>query len=375
MKKIPVILALLTSCLFSFSFVYAQTSISGDSLCGATAETACNFSHLKSLVTGVMYFIIGLGLPLLIVIVAYRFVVAWFAAAQGQSGVYKEATKKAGQAILGFIILILLFGGALIVVLEYLGATDPVVKLLKLISSSGLIETASAQEAPLLPSPIGDTNLYDFILKLLSLVMRFFVYPALIVIWVATGFSFVLAQGKPEALSKAKKLLIWATVSTFIVVMIQAFLIAAKGTVEQVLPGSTNTQATSQEQTAAQANEAQCRNAGGTLAANGTSCNVSASRGGTNAEGYCNGKPTGSLCTVNSGSGSVTGICKRDNTTFGCFIPATGEACLTTNNYSGTIDSSRNCIMTVRPLIGAGGSCRISAECSSGTCLSSGVCQ
>jgi hypothetical protein len=76
-------------------------------------------------------------------------------------------------------------------------------------------------------------------LKILALVIRFFIYPALIVIWVWTGFAFVLAQGKPDALSKAKKLLVWATISTFVVVMIQAFLFAAKGTVEEILPGST----------------------------------------------------------------------------------------------------------------------------------------
>ncbi len=368
MKKIPVIVALLTACLFGYSFIYAQGSISGDSLCGATAETACNLSHLKSIVSGVMGFIIGLGLPLLIVIIAYRFIMAWFAAAQGQTGAYKEATKKAGQAVLGFIILVMLFGGALLVVLEYLGATDPVLKLLKLISSSGLIETASAQEAPLLPSPIGETDLYGFILKLLSLVMRFFVYPALIVIWVATGFSFVLAQGKPEALSKAKKLLMWATISTFIVVMIQAFLIAARGTVEQVLPGSTASQ--SQQQANQQAAD------------------------------FCVGKTTGTLCSIDGQA--LPGICKRD-TVVGCFKADTGDTCISAGGQTGVINNQGVCFfsrtliqdggscrlssectsgicsnsvcVSPRPKIGPGGSCQIAEQCTSGTCLPTGVCQ
>lgn len=218
--------------------LYAQgTSISGDSLCGSTKDTACNFGHLKVLVKGVMSFIIGLGLPLLIVVIAYRYIMAWFAAASGNASAYKEATKKAGQAFLGFMILVALLGGVLIVLLKYLGATDPVVKLLELISRA-FVPSAYAQSGALLPSPVGDTNLYDFILKVLALVMRFFVYPALIVVWVWTGFAFVAAQGKPESLSKAKKMLMWATVSTFVIVMIQAFLIAAKGTVKQVLPGA-----------------------------------------------------------------------------------------------------------------------------------------
>lgn len=371
MKKIPVILALLTACLFSFSYTYAQTSISGDSLCGATAETACNFSHLQSLVKGVMFFIIGLGLPLLIVIIAYRFIMAWFAAAQGQTGAYKDATKKAGQSILGFMILVALFGGVLTVILKYLGATEPVIKLLELIASS-IGQTAHAQDVPLLPSPIEDTNLYDFILKILAMVMRFFVYPALIVIWVATGFSFVLAQGKPEALSKAKKLVIWATVSTFIVVMIQAFLFAAKGTVDQILPGSGTV---NQQESVAEVNASRCRQAGGVIAADGVTCNTSAGRAGSGATDYCNGKPTGTLCTVTSSSGSVQGICKRDNQVFGCFIPAQGESCITSGGYTGSIDGNRTCVASGRTLTGPGGSCRIGAECTSGACLPSGVCQ
>lgn len=401
MKKIPVIVALLTACLFGYSFIYAQGSISGDSLCGATAKTACNLSHLKSIVSGVMGFIIGLGLPLLIVIIAYRFIMAWFAAAQGQTGAYKEATKKAGQAVLGFIILVMLFGGALLVVLEYLGATDPVLKLLKLISSSGLIETASAQEAPLLPSPIGETDLYGFILKLLSLVMRFFVYPALIVIWVATGFSFVLAQGKPEALSKAKKLLMWATISTFIVVMIQAFLIAARGTVEQVLPGSTASQSQQQvNQQAVTDNASRCQASGGVLAQDGVTCNPGTSRAGTRAADFCVGKTTGTLCSIDGQA--LPGICKRD-TVVGCFRANTGDTCISAGGQTGVINNQGVCFfsrtliqdggscrlssectsgicsnsvcVSARPKTGSGGSCQIAEQCASGTCLPTGVCQ
>ena len=68
--------------------------------------------------------------------------------------------------------------------------------------------------------------------------MRFFIYPALVTIWVWTGFSFVLAQGNPEALNKTKKWLIYAFVTTFIVFILQAFLTAARGTVQKVLPAS-----------------------------------------------------------------------------------------------------------------------------------------
>lgn len=241
-KHLYILLTIIGSFLLGGLTLYAQgTSISGDSLCGATATTACNFNHLKNLVKGVMSFIIGLGLPLLIVVIAYRYVMAWFAASSGNAGAYKEATKKVSQAIIGFLIIVGLFGGVLIVLLKYLGATGDVIKLLELIKTAFIPPVYAQQAAPMLPSPVGDTDLYSFILKVLALVMRFFVYPALIVMWVWTGFAFIAAQGKPEALSKAKKMLMWATVSTFVIVMIQAFLIAAKGTVNQVLPGAVST--------------------------------------------------------------------------------------------------------------------------------------
>lgn len=280
------ILIFVLPAILSIGLVAAQTSISGDSLCGSDSTTACNFTHLKQLVKGVMFFIIGLGLPLLVVVVAYRMLMAWFQVQQGNANAYREALKKVGQSILGFLILILLFGGALTVLLTYLGATEPVMKLLKLIATA-FVPVANAQE--MLPSPVADTNLYDFVLKILSLIMRFFIYPGLIVMWVLTGFSFIFAQGKPDALTKAKKLLMWAFVSTFIVMFIQAFLMAARGTVEQILPGSTT------------------QTAGGTGVARGGTCNAGATcqSGLLCHSGTCS--QAGDVCTKTGGTyGQVT---------------------------------------------------------------------
>ncbi len=354
----------------SMSPVLAQTSsaISGDKLCGATASNTCDFSHVKTLVKGSVYLVIGLGFLIMIVIISSHFVIAWFAAAEGRENVYREAAKRAGNAILGFIIIVALVGGALTALLKFLGAADPVTRLLELVTQ-GLIPTAYAQ-VTMIPTATADTDVYDFLLKMLAMVMRFFVYPGLIIAWVLTGFSFVLAQGKPESLAKAKKLIVWATVSTLVVVMIQGFLMAARGTVEKILPGSGSLQEEQQPAVSQQSDAAsKCASGGGTLASDGVTCTSGVSRAGSGASDFCNGKPTGTLCAL-SGSSS-TGICKRD-TVVGCFRPSRGEECISPSGKIGTIDTSGNCF--TRPSgVDSGGSCRINGECLSDTCYES-VC-
>lgn len=324
--------------------VYA-VSVSGDEVCGGSVATECGVKDLAKIVKGILGTIIAIGLPLLVVFIMYRFVMAWYALQQGNANAYKEATQKVGQAILGFIIIVALMGGIFFTMLKFLGVKDFPLQLLKTFSqavvtpayaapfakgqcpqdlgkmyscitdanesgycdnrsclkirvlfskpiSKGtcsmssigvscttatnatgvcssrtgceiLEEAPAAQPAPVpatqptvqppvaqptpqapaatqtqLPNPFGVDNLYDFILSVLNLIMRFFIYPALIAMWVWSGFSYVLAQGAPEKIAKTHKLLWWAFVSTLLVFMTQAFLIAVRGSVQKII--STN---------------------------------------------------------------------------------------------------------------------------------------
>ena len=395
-----------------FGVVFAQTgaiSASGDEICGSSTTTACTFEHLKVVSANVFRFIIALGLPLLIVFIAYRFVAAWFSLQQGNANAYKEALAKSRDAFVGFLIIVALAGGVLFVLLRFVGVKGSFLDNVKLLSvTDSFVERAYAQQdapvtapaastgstvislntytlpsvmldvfgvekayaqasysnegrnavlaqSPILESncnatnmgvacivsgsadsgkcaerdvgvesmryycrsdragaacPTGQTSyvtgngtvclpdaevqrliqaaeeryqnsaagqlnsngsqsttntntqqpsgaatstvstvtcdsafnmlgvcsLYDFILSILRLVMRFFIYPALIVMWVWTGFSFVLAQGNPDGLNKAKKWFMWAVITSFVIFMLQSFLIAARGTVERILP-------------------------------------------------------------------------------------------------------------------------------------------
>lgn len=239
--------------LFSFHS-YAQTSISGDVVCGRWDATLnggkggvvnpCGIDSLKIVSQGIFKLVISIGLPLLVVFIIYRILMAWFALQQGNTSAYKEAGKKITEAIIGFIIIVALFGGLFLAVLKYLGASDFTTSLLRLISSIELIPHAYAQVDQNLPNPLGATSLYDFILSILNTIMKFFLYPAMIAIWVWSGFSYVLAQGAPEKLKKTHNLILWAFISTLVVFMTQAFLVAIRGTVNNILPGSSQSQTT-----------------------------------------------------------------------------------------------------------------------------------
>lgn len=230
--------------------IEVNAAIGGDEVCGGTSVTygkdekgntiitggACGLADFKKIWQGIFSLIISIGLPLLIVFVIYRFVMAWYSLQQGNANAYKEATKKAGQAIFGFMIVVAIMGGLFIVMLNYLGVDTKYMDLLKKISEVFVTHAYAATTTETLPSPIGATSLYEFILTVLGLVMRFFIYPALIAMWVWSGFSYVLAQGAPEKLSKTHKLIMWAFISTLIVFMTQALLSAIKGSVDEILP-------------------------------------------------------------------------------------------------------------------------------------------
>lgn len=214
----------------TFSGVHAQSSISGDDVCGGLSNK-CTLDSLKPVAKGILKAVVAIGLPALVIFIAYRLVAAWFALQQGNANAYKEALSKITQALIGFIIIVALFGGVFMSMLKFVGVQNFPLTLLKLISE---VVVPHAYAATGLPNPLGVNDLYSFILSVLRLVMRFFIYPAFIVMWAWTGLQFVMAEGNPDALSKAKKWLLWAFVSTVVVMMLQGFLLAVQTSVNKI---------------------------------------------------------------------------------------------------------------------------------------------
>lgn len=228
----------------SLMVVHAQSegiSFSGDEICGGyangTITKRCDLEIGASIIKNILYkLVLPLSLTFIVVIVAIKIILAYKAAVSGDAGVYKRLREQAGNAMLGFLIIVIVVAGGFMFLLKSAGVKDQFLIILKLFSQTFVIHAYAAEGAQLLPNPIGSNNLYDLLLTIARLIIKFFVYPGLIAMWVWTGFAFVFAQGKPEALSKAKKFFVWAFVSTLIVMLLQTFLMAVQGTVQKILP-------------------------------------------------------------------------------------------------------------------------------------------
>jgi hypothetical protein len=194
--------------------------------CGQTASTssACTVGNLTDMFRSLMSLVISVGLPILTIFIFFRFFRAWFSLQKGDTSAYHTAVRESGHAIVGFAVVIALFGGALYTLLSYFGVKEDFLKLLKLFSAipfdtlMAFVPHAYAQTSGQLPSPV-ELNIYDFLLAGMRLVMRFFIYPGLIIMWVWTGFLFVAAQGAPDAINKAKRILYWTVIMTLIFVL------------------------------------------------------------------------------------------------------------------------------------------------------------
>ncbi len=98
--------------------------------------------------------------------------------------------------------------------------------------------SAAGTTTSFLPNPLKITNAYDLFIALIRVVIRWFVYPGIIAAWLFSGFSFVLAQGNPEKLVKARRWTMWAAIITAVIFMSEGFLLAIRGTITQIAPNA-----------------------------------------------------------------------------------------------------------------------------------------
>lgn len=217
-------------------------SVSGDEVCGGKSKTndpaanECSVKDFKEIGKRLLVIFTMLGGAVLVIMVAVRLVMSWYAYRSGDAGAIKRAGEQAFNAAIGFFIIFAVFGGLYLALLNYLGTQPWAVQLFKL-SSDALISHAYAagRTDGLLPNAFGSDSAYDILLAGINLAMRFFVYPAIIVMWVWSGFQFVYAQGNPDGLNKAKSWLFWAFIITVVAIMLQGFLVAFKNTANKVL--------------------------------------------------------------------------------------------------------------------------------------------
>jgi hypothetical protein len=181
----------------------------------------------------------------MIVILAVSFTAVRSYSAKTASQI-EDARSKAGFAVLGFLGLVLLTVLA-VPILQALGVQEWPLRLLRSLSFD-VIPHAYAQTAPasqgsqvLLPSGFTFSTIPELLVALGNVAIRFFLYPWLIFIWVWSGFKLVYAQGSPEGLEKARTSITRAAIITVVVFTLQAFLLAAKVTVEKIRGTSSST--------------------------------------------------------------------------------------------------------------------------------------
>ena len=98
--------------------------------------------------------------------------------------------------------------------------------------------SAAGTTTTFLPNPLKINNGYDLFIALIRVVIRWFVYPGIIAAWLFSGFSFVLAQGNPDKLIKARRWTMWAAIITATIFMTEGFLLAIRGTIIQIAPNA-----------------------------------------------------------------------------------------------------------------------------------------
>lgn len=86
-----------------------------------------------------------------------------------------------------------------------------------------------------LQNPIRYSDFDAFLLDIVQVVVQ---YGAILVVFflVYTGFKFVVAQGNPEKISEAKKMLAWVVVGAFVLLGVFVIREAICGTLNQLRP-------------------------------------------------------------------------------------------------------------------------------------------
>jgi hypothetical protein len=225
---------------FAFAQGFSPTgapaqSVSGDSYCGGGGKP-CSLGQIGGVIRAFLTnVVLRIGIVVLFLYIMLVIAQTLKAKAENKPDALKEAYKRITNALLGFLMLMAAVSGFLYFLIQFIGVKAQFLQFLL----SGFVDIAYAQTPTYLENPVTSVSLYDFLLVVVRLFIRFFIFPGVIFMWVYTGFSFVQAQGKPDAINKAKSWLLWATVCTILIFVVEGFLFALRNTVNQILPGVT----------------------------------------------------------------------------------------------------------------------------------------
>lgn len=210
--------------------------LSGDSVCGGTDP--CNIKgDIGNVIRNALAFFIKIAV--LFMIVAFMWAGVMLAISRDKAVALNEAKGRLARVIIGIVLVsmvatigtylaLLQFAGVNMNILQFIGS------LFAFVPGAFVMHAYAQETASLLPNALGVTDLYDFLLLLIRLFVRWFVFPALVFAWLYTGLQFVFAQGNPGKIKEARTWLLWVFIATFIIMLSEAFAFALRSTINQI---------------------------------------------------------------------------------------------------------------------------------------------
>lgn len=101
------------------------------------------------------------------------------------------------------------------------------------LSMALLLGTVTITNAAPFTNPLGNIDLYGFLLNILNSVV-FILFPVIVLMIVYVGFLFVAAQGNQQKLQEAKKAIVWTVIGSLVVLGSKALALAIRATVYNI---------------------------------------------------------------------------------------------------------------------------------------------
>ncbi len=247
-----------TLCLLIFVPYTAHAAvIAGDKVCGTYTldaqgkviidrcvqeDISYMIDNIFGLVIRVSVYAVGLAI---LGAAAYVMIAAFKGEDANALRVAKDRATRAVVMLIGFA---LLASGAYYAFLTYLGVNDAFLEvfrsLISVLPFDHAYATTTDSDLDYLKEPIiggyGENGWEELLLNGVYLFIRWFVLPIMIGAWVTVGFMFVFAQGNPEMLTKAKKILLITFIGTVMIILANGFLTTVRQTADQITPALQN---------------------------------------------------------------------------------------------------------------------------------------
>lgn len=204
--------------------------------CGVTGKPDCTLSDMSVLfknTTRVAFEMVSVFVVAMIVYTGFKLMTGKNKAAE-----LTDSKERAWKVFTGMVIF---FGGMglTLMVLRSIGINEEFLKMFNFFFPTALLDAFSthayAADANLLPNPLNLDNPLDFFARLLHLIIKWFVFPFIILSWLYSGFLYVKAQGNPTEIKDAHMWLLYTFSGTVIIMLAETLFAVLRGTITSII--------------------------------------------------------------------------------------------------------------------------------------------